>query len=44
MKIELLYPEIANLYGDLFNVEYLSRCCGAEVVETSLKESPRFLT
>ena len=23
MKIEVLYPEIANLYGDLFNIKYL---------------------
>lgn len=44
MKIELLYPEVCNLYGDLMNVEYLSRSCGAEVVRTSLKEEPRFLT
>ena len=23
MKIEVLYPEIANLYGDLENITYL---------------------
>lgn len=44
MKIEILYPEICNLYGDLMNPEYLARSCGAELVETSLKEQPRFLT
>lgn len=44
MKIEILYPELCNLYGDLMNVEYLSRCCNAEIVRTSLKEQPRFIT
>ena len=24
MKIEVLYPEIANLYGDLENIDYLN--------------------
>ena len=24
MKIEVLYPEICNLYGDLGNIRYLS--------------------
>ena len=42
MKIEVLYPELCNLYGDLMNVEYLARSAGAEVVRTSLKETPRF--
>lgn len=42
MKIEILYPEICNLYGDLSNVEYLARSAGAEVVSTSLKEMPKF--
>lgn len=44
MKIEVLYPEVCNLYGDLQNVHYLKRCCDAmEVVETDLKSKPRFL-
>lgn len=39
MKIEVLYPEICNLYGDLFNVKYLSECLPeAEIVYTGLKE------
>ena len=25
MKIEVLYPEIANLYGDLENIDYLKK-------------------
>lgn len=44
MKIEVLYPEICYLYGDLMNVEYLSRCIPeAEIIRTSLKTSPAFL-
>lgn len=43
MKIELLYPEICNLYGDLSNVEYLARCSSAQVLSTSLKEQPHFI-
>ena len=44
MKIEVIYPEICNLYGDLMNAEYLARSCGAELVSTGLKEKPRFLS
>jgi hypothetical protein len=44
MKIEILYPELCNLYGDLMNVEYLSECCGAEIIRTSLKEKPKFIS
>ena len=42
MKIELLYPEVCCLYGDLMNAEYLSRCIdGAELVRTPLGEKTR---
>ena len=44
MKVEILYPEIACLYGELFNMEYLRRSvpeCG--IASTSLGEKPRFL-
>ncbi len=44
MKIEVLYPELCNLYGDLANAEYLARSSGAEVVKTPLTAAPRFLT
>lgn len=44
MKIEVLFPEIGNLCGDLMNVRYLQQCCPAlEIVETDLKSRPRFL-
>ena len=45
MKIEVLYPEIANLYGDLANVTYLARSCPEiEVVETHLADEPLFVS
>lgn len=45
MKIEILFPEVCNLYGDLQNIRYLRRCCGElELIETSLHTPPRFVT
>ena len=45
MKIEVLFPEVCNLYGDLQNIEYLKRSLkGADIIETSLKEEPYFAT
>ncbi len=44
MKIEVLYPEICNLFGELMNPEYLARCSGAELTYTSLKETPKFVS
>lgn len=43
--VEVLYPEIANLYGDLANIRYLKRTLGddCEVRETGLKERLLFL-
>ena len=44
MKIEVLFPEVCNLCGDLMNIRYLQQCCPEiEVVETDLKTAPRFL-
>ena len=45
MKVEVLFPEVANLYGDLQNAEYLRRSCEeVELIETTLKDTPRFLS
>ena len=44
MKLEYLYPEIGNLYGDSANMRYLRACLPeAEYVETPLGAEPRFL-
>ncbi|HKM03366.1 MAG TPA: hypothetical protein VJZ04_02015 [Lachnospiraceae bacterium] len=43
MKIEILFPEVANLYGDIFNMKYLQQCVPeAEFVEASLESEPTF--
>lgn len=44
MKIEVLFPEVANLYGDLSNIDYLKKCLdnNVEVIETSLNDEPAF--
>ena len=43
MKIEVLYPEICNLYGDLANIRYLKECLpDAEIINTSLQSRPAF--
>ena len=45
MKIEVLFPEVANLYGDLSNIEYLKKCLNndVEIIETSLNDEPAFV-
>lgn len=43
MKIEVLFPEICNLYGDLANIKYLERSSSdIEVINTHLTEEPFF--
>jgi len=44
MKIEILYPEFCNLYGDLGNITYLKKCLPkAKFIETSINDKPKFL-
>lgn len=45
MKIEILFPEFCNLFGDMSNMRYLRKCLPeAEFLETPFSEAPRFLT
>lgn len=45
MKIEVLYPEVANLYGDLENITYLKKSCPEiEIVKTHLTDEPLFVS
>lgn len=45
MKIEVLFPEFANLFGDCWNWRYLSRCMPeAELIETEYGDTPRFVS
>ena len=45
MKIEMLYPEVANLHGDNYNITYLSQCRpDATIIRTALTDTPAFTT
>ena len=44
IKIEVLYPELGNLNGDIGNIRYLKKCIpDAEIIETSIMDEPSFL-
>jgi len=45
LTIEMLFPEIANLHGDNFNITYLSQCRpDARIVRTGLTDVPEFVS
>lgn len=45
MKIEILFPEFCNLFGDMSNMRYLQKCLpDAEFIETAFDSEPAFLT
>lgn len=45
MKIEILYPEFCNLFGDSANMRYLEKCLPqAAFIKTPLNDTPRFLS
>lgn len=44
MKIEILFPQNCNLFGDLSNMHYLRKCLpDAQFVETDLNQEPLFV-
>lgn len=44
LKIEILFPEFCNLYGDISNMEYLKKCLPkAKFYETPFDEEPKFI-
>lgn len=43
-KIEILFPEFCNLYGDISNMKYLKKCIPeAKFIETSFNDEPAFV-
>ena len=43
LKIEILFPEFCNLYGDISNMKYLKKCLpNASFHETAFDEEPLF--
>lgn len=44
LKIEILFPEFCNLYGDISNMKYLKKCLpNANFIETAFDEEPAFI-
>ncbi len=45
MKIEILFPEFCNLFGDMSNMRYLQKCLpDAEFLETAFEDTPQFVS
>ena len=45
MKIEALFPEVCNLFGDLSNIEYLKKTLpDAELINSPMTDEPAFVT
>lgn len=45
MKIEILFPEFCNLFGDSANMRYLEKCLpDAEFIKTPLTDTPKFIS
>ena len=45
IKIEVLFPEVCNLYGETFNIKYLEKCIDdVETIKTALTDTPRFVS
>lgn len=44
MKIEVLFPELCNLNGDLANIKYLQKCIpSSQIIETNIQAKPAFI-
>lgn len=44
IKIEVLFSEVCNLYGDIFNIKYLAKCIkDVECIYTDISEEPKFV-
>lgn len=43
MKVEILFPSVANLYGETVEVQYLKKCLpDAEFISTEINDTPAF--
>ena len=44
-KIEVLYPETCNLFGDMFNIKLLEQSIkDVEIINTNFTDEPAFVT
>lgn len=45
MRIEVLFPEFCNVFGETGNIRYLKMCLpNAEFIETGVNEKPAFVS
>lgn len=44
MKVEILYPDLINLYGETGNIKLLKSIFKDQCLETSINEMPKFIT
>lgn len=45
VKIEVLFPEICNLFGNTYNIKYLEQSIkDVEIINTALTDEPRFVS
>ena len=45
LKIEVLYPEVCNLFGNMYNIKYLQQSVkDIEIINTSLTDEPKFIS
>lgn len=45
IKIEVLFPEVCNLFGNMYNIKYIEQSCkDVEIINTSLTDEPKFIT
>jgi CobQ-like glutamine amidotransferase family enzyme len=45
MKLEVLFPDLSNLYGDMSNIKYLQACApDIEIVYTDNRDTPLFVS
>lgn len=44
LKIEVLFPEVCNLFGNMYNIKYLEKSVqDIEIIYTSLTDTPKFV-
>ena len=44
-KVEFIFPEFTNIYGESYNLEYLRRCNKEiRIIETHAGDTPKFIT
>ena len=44
VKIEVLFPEVCNLFGNMYNIKYLEKSIkDVEIINTALTDEPKFI-